>query len=358
MNRRIQHEQATFLDVLGRSSATDVRHTGSGTSPVSEDGRSVEPNHPQHDSIMGDSAQHAITARADTRAESSKNMGCVCQTGGSIGRFGSEDAAEGLVGVLGKTAHPHDGQIHPQESSQEPALRFRASVFVSIINATPLGPVICERQLYRQRTRAGDRFYSDRRVDLAAYTAWLIEQRHVGRRRRRAETVACGDVMRLLQAQGYRCALSGRTLTPETAALDHIVAISRGGEHCIANAQVLHRDVNRAKGVMSTEDFVALCRDVVSWADAPDRQHQPIEDTDSQQSAQVRATARQAAGSVGLPGSAERSRPGATWRERGANLARIGTDVVAVPGTAGLGKPRQAAARMEFAGSPENPAST
>ena len=37
--------------------------------------------------------------------------------------------------------------------------------------------------------------------------------------------------------------------------------------------------------------------------------------------AQVRATARQAAGSVGLPGLADGSRPGATWRERGANPA-------------------------------------
>ena len=37
-------------------------------------------------------------------------------------------------------------------------------------------------------------------------------------------------------------------------------------------------------------------------------------------SAQVRATARQAAWAVGLPGLADGSRPGATWRERGANL--------------------------------------
>ena len=37
--------------------------------------------------------------------------------------------------------------------------------------------------------------------------------------------------------------------------------------------------------------------------------------------AQVRATARQAAESVDLPGLADGSRPGATWRERGANPA-------------------------------------
>lgn len=36
--------------------------------------------------------------------------------------------------------------------------------------------------------------------------------------------------------------------------------------------------------------------------------------------AQVRATARPGRGSVGLAGSANGSRPGATWRERGANL--------------------------------------
>jgi len=74
--------------------------------------------------------------------------------------------------------------------------------------------------------------------------------------------------------------------------------------------------------------------------------------------ARGRATARPGRGSVGLPGLAEGSRPAATWRERGGTLGRFGMDVVAVPGTAGLGKPRQAAARTEFAGSPENPAST
>ena len=36
---------------------------------------------------------------------------------------------------------------------------------------------------------------------------------------------------------------------------------------------------------------------------------------------QVRATARPGRGSVGLPGPAKGSRPGATWRERGANPA-------------------------------------
>jgi len=30
---------------------------------------------------------------------------------------------------------------------------------------------------------------------------------------------------------------------------------------------VLHKDVNRAKGSLTKEQFVALCREVVTWID-------------------------------------------------------------------------------------------
>lgn len=72
-------------------------------------------------------------------------------------------------------------------------------------------------------------------------------------------------VLGLLNEQSYRCALTGRALTPETAALDHIVPIQRGGKHALENTQVLHNDVNRAKGTMTNEEFVAMCGDVVRW---------------------------------------------------------------------------------------------
>jgi len=61
--------------------------------------------------------------------------------------------------------------------------------------------------------------------------------------------------------------MTGRDLTPQTAALDHIVPIRCGGKHVIENAQVLHKDVNRAKGSLTKEQFVALCREVVTWID-------------------------------------------------------------------------------------------
>ena len=79
--------------------------------------------------------------------------------------------------------------------------------------------------------------------------------------------VSTTNVLRLLEQQEYRCALTGRNLTPQTAALDHIVPIRCGGKHVIENAQVLHKDVNRAKGSLTKEQFVALCREVVTWMD-------------------------------------------------------------------------------------------
>lgn len=81
--------------------------------------------------------------------------------------------------------------------------------------------------------------------------------------------VSIENVLRLLEHQHYRCALTGRALTPQMAALDHIVPIRYGGGHVIENTQVLHKDVNRAKGSLTSQEFIGLCREVARWADAP-----------------------------------------------------------------------------------------
>ncbi len=75
--------------------------------------------------------------------------------------------------------------------------------------------------------------------------------------------VSTDNVLRLLEYQQYRCALTGRKLTPETAALDHIIPIRCDGEHLIENTQVLSKDVNRAKGSMTNAEFIEMCHKVV-----------------------------------------------------------------------------------------------
>jgi hypothetical protein len=56
--------------------------------------------------------------------------------------------------------------------------KLRPSELCRVLNSTPLGEVINERQLHRHRTRAGARIGDARFVDLLRYAAWLVELRH------------------------------------------------------------------------------------------------------------------------------------------------------------------------------------
>jgi len=53
---------------------------------------------------------------------------------------------------------------------------MRPAEVVRVLNSTPLGPVISERQLYRHRMRAGLRIGDHKHIDLLRYAAWLVEQ--------------------------------------------------------------------------------------------------------------------------------------------------------------------------------------
>ncbi|MCI0333558.1 MAG: phage terminase large subunit family protein [Planctomycetes bacterium] len=56
--------------------------------------------------------------------------------------------------------------------------RLRPSELCRLLNSTPLGEVLNERQLHRHRTRAGLRIGDGRYVDLLRYVAWLVQGRH------------------------------------------------------------------------------------------------------------------------------------------------------------------------------------
>lgn len=69
-------------------------------------------------------------------------------------------------------------------------------------------------------------------------------------------------LMRKLEEQGGRCALTGRPLHPDDCALDHIDPLSGDGAHDISNLQIVTQQVNRAKGTMSQQEFIDMCIDV------------------------------------------------------------------------------------------------
>ncbi len=59
--------------------------------------------------------------------------------------------------------------------------KLKPGELARLLNSTPLGEVISERQLHRHRTRAGFRINSDGdagKVDLFRYVAWLVTTRH------------------------------------------------------------------------------------------------------------------------------------------------------------------------------------
>lgn len=57
--------------------------------------------------------------------------------------------------------------------------KLRPSEFCLLLNSTPLGQVITEPQLRRQRNQAGLRIGNAKHVDLVRYVAWMVQQRHM-----------------------------------------------------------------------------------------------------------------------------------------------------------------------------------
>jgi hypothetical protein len=66
--------------------------------------------------------------------------------------------------------------------------RLRPSELCRLLNSTPLGEVLSERQLHRHRTRGGMRIGDGRYVDLLRYVAWLVQTRHAPRRESEGDT--------------------------------------------------------------------------------------------------------------------------------------------------------------------------
>jgi hypothetical protein len=80
----------------------------------------------------------------------------------------------------------------------------------------------------------------------------------------------------LLRQQEFRCKLTGVELTPRLSSLDHDDPRSLGGDDDITNLQIVLPCVNKAKGTMTTSQFVAMCHAVsrtvadtgdVTWID-------------------------------------------------------------------------------------------
>lgn len=81
---------------------------------------------------------------------------------------------------------------------------------------------------------------------------------------RPAGEITSAKLTALLEYQQFRCALTGRKLTPDNAEADHIVPVKKGGLNVMENVQIVTHQANRAKGTLGMDEFVRLCRDVAT----------------------------------------------------------------------------------------------
>ncbi len=75
-----------------------------------------------------------------------------------------------------------------------------------------------------------------------------------------------------LVKQQWSCPYTGRELVPgSNIALDHILPVSRFPEQStdLSNVEFVSEDINKAKGDLTKEEFIDLCRAVVAYVDNP-----------------------------------------------------------------------------------------
>lgn len=64
----------------------------------------------------------------------------------------------------------------------------------------------------------------------------------------------------------FQCSLTGRPLdwnNPSDYQYDHKVPIARGGDNTINNLQILCTEANQAKGHLTDEEFIELCKEII-----------------------------------------------------------------------------------------------
>jgi hypothetical protein len=88
--------------------------------------------------------------------------------------------------------------------------KLRPSDLCRLLNSTPRGEVISERQLYRHRQRAGFRIGDGKHVDLFRYVAWLVEVRHQPKPEPPADPYAA--VKERARARSAALSLAGRDI--------------------------------------------------------------------------------------------------------------------------------------------------
>jgi 5-methylcytosine-specific restriction endonuclease McrA len=119
------------------------------------------------------------------------------------------------------------------------------------------------REAHKDKIREQHRAYAHKRF-------FFIKANNLRRRNGKVRPApidvlaTCIGIAQLWKKQRGICPLTGRRLNRESAQLDHIVPLRRGGSDALANLRWVHRDANYAKRDLLDEEFFSLCSDVVN----------------------------------------------------------------------------------------------
>lgn len=222
---------------------------------------------------------------ADSREETSGKEGesppaisANAETYGLLGHGTSDGAdcgtknlpVETFENPLGLRVENEAAVLETSTTRVEDYQSMRPCDVVRALNRCGFGRVIHDRQLYRHRQEAESIESSKKRINLIAYAAWLFDRRHRKQKRKRQRkidnhVVTIDYLRKKLDEQSYCCAISGEPLTPDSFALDHIIALADGGDFSPSNCQLVTKAVNRAKNTMSQEAFIAMCQQVTRF---------------------------------------------------------------------------------------------
>jgi 5-methylcytosine-specific restriction endonuclease McrA len=117
--------------------------------------------------------------------------------------------------------------------------------------------MVCAKPVGRERTKIYPAPTCSRACASKTPTAKENKRscRRVGKARKRAATVECVNYLRVFERDSWRCQFCRKltpkekrgTFHPRAPELDHIIPLSKGGEHSYRNTQLLCRACNSAK---------------------------------------------------------------------------------------------------------------
>lgn len=88
------------------------------------------------------------------------------------------------------------------------------------------------------------------------------------KKRDKSATITPMEVWSIAKRQKLKCALSGRQLTSTDISPDHIIPFSKGGKSDKSNIRLVTKQVNIMRHIMSDEELISLCNDIVRFSES------------------------------------------------------------------------------------------